>query len=50
MTLFAAVCPLFARIVVGPHMENFPVVMDDFLAANAISQVRDARELEEAIR
>ena len=31
-------------IVVGPHMENFPVIIRDFLAAEAIVQVRDARD------
>ncbi len=33
-------------IIVGPHMENFPGVMDDFLAADALVQVADASELE----
>jgi 3-deoxy-D-manno-octulosonic-acid transferase len=33
-------------IVVGPHMENFPGVMDDFLAADALVQVADSAELE----
>jgi 3-deoxy-D-manno-octulosonic-acid transferase len=32
-------------VVVGPHMENFPGVMDDFLAAKALVQVTDEREL-----
>ncbi|MBT3193675.1 MAG: hypothetical protein HN341_14100, partial [Verrucomicrobia bacterium] len=33
-------------IVVGPHMENFPGVMDDFITADALIQVSDAAELE----
>jgi len=33
-------------IVVGPNMENFPVVIDDFLEAGAIVQVADATELQ----
>jgi len=33
-------------IVVGPHMENFPGVMDDFIDAKALIQVADADELE----
>lgn len=33
-------------IIVGPNMENFTDVMRDFLAAAAVVQVRDARELE----
>jgi 3-deoxy-D-manno-octulosonic-acid transferase len=37
-------------IVVGPNMENFPVVMTDFLAAQAIIQVQDAAALEDTIR
>lgn len=42
---------LFAKpIVIGPHMENFPVVVSDFLAANALMQVTDAKGLEEAFR
>lgn len=32
-------------VIVGPNMENFPVVMKDFLAAQAIVQVRDVRDL-----
>ena len=32
-------------IVVGPHMENFPVIARDFLAANACAQARDADDL-----
>lgn len=31
-------------VVVGPHMENFPVVAQDFLAANAYVQARDAAD------
>jgi 3-deoxy-D-manno-octulosonic-acid transferase len=38
---------LFAKpIVVGPHMENFPGVIQDFLSAEALIQVSDASELE----
>ncbi|MFH0879507.1 MAG: 3-deoxy-D-manno-octulosonic acid transferase [Lentisphaerota bacterium] len=36
-------------IVVGPNMENFPVITADFLKAVALLQVRDARELQTAI-
>ena len=36
-------------IVVGPHMENFPVVTKDFLEAQAIRQVQNKAELEEVI-
>jgi 3-deoxy-D-manno-octulosonic-acid transferase len=32
-------------VAVGPHMENFPVIMDDFLRADAIAQVSDENEL-----
>jgi 3-deoxy-D-manno-octulosonic-acid transferase len=34
-------------IVVGPHMENFPGVMDDFIDTKALIQVADAAELEQ---
>lgn len=41
---------LFGKpIVVGPRMSNFPVVMRDFLAANAIRQVPDAGGLKTAV-
>lgn len=41
---------LFGRpIVVGPNMENFPSVMDDFLSANALRQVADFQTLEKTI-
>jgi 3-deoxy-D-manno-octulosonic-acid transferase len=33
-------------IVVGPHMENFPAISQDFLAAHAYAQAGDAKELE----
>lgn len=33
-------------VVVGPHMENFPGVIEDFLSADALVQVADAVELE----
>lgn len=33
-------------VVVGPHMENFPSVSDDFARADAWIQVKDAQELE----
>jgi 3-deoxy-D-manno-octulosonic-acid transferase len=32
-------------IVVGPYMENFPVILSEFLAARALIQVRNADEL-----
>ncbi|MBM4152241.1 MAG: 3-deoxy-D-manno-octulosonic acid transferase [Kiritimatiellaceae bacterium] len=42
---------LFGRaIVVGPNMENFPLVMDDFVSAQAIRQVSDVQSHEQAIR
>ena len=36
-------------IVFGPHMENFAEIADTFLASSAAIQVRNARELEEAV-
>ena len=36
-------------VVVGPHMENFPSVSDDFARAGAWVQVKDAQELETAL-
>ena len=33
-------------IIVGPHMENFPGVIQDFLSMDALIQVADAGELE----
>lgn len=33
-------------IVVGPHMENFPVISRDFLEAGAYVQARDAEDLQ----
>ena len=41
---------LFGKpIVVGPNMENFPSVMDDFLLKGALIQVRDIPALEQNI-
>lgn len=41
---------LFGKpIIVGPNMENFPSVMDDFRAANALRQVPDFQTLETTI-
>ncbi len=41
---------LFGKaVVVGPNMENFPSVMDDFLSAKALRQVKDSQELESAV-
>jgi len=41
---------LFGKaIVVGPNMENFPSVMDDFLVKGALSQVQDVLALEKTI-
>ena len=41
---------LFGKaVVVGPNMENFPSIMDDFLAANAFRQVADFQTLEKTI-
>lgn len=36
-------------IIVGPHMENFSVIIRDFMAAGAVRQVRDAGELKAVI-
>jgi len=42
---------LFGKpVLFGPNMENFPVVVQDFLAANAAVQVRDQDELEARTR
>jgi len=41
---------LFGKaIVVGPNMENFPAVMDDFLQKEALLQVQDVPALEKSI-
>ena len=41
---------LFSKaVVVGPNMENFPSVMDDFLSAKAIRQVADFQTLEKTV-
>lgn len=37
-------------IVVGPHMENFPDVIRDFLAAGALVQVSDSKALSAALQ
>jgi 3-deoxy-D-manno-octulosonic-acid transferase len=37
-------------IVVGPHLENFPVISDDFLKAGAMVQATDKAGLERALR
>ncbi len=37
-------------VVVGPHMENFPVVMQDFLAAEAVRQIESPDALIETVR
>lgn len=37
-------------IVVGPNMENFPGIMEDFLEADALIQVQDAEGLRDAFR
>jgi 3-deoxy-D-manno-octulosonic-acid transferase len=37
-------------IVVGPHLENFPVISDDFLGADAMLQVSDKAGLERSLR
>ena len=36
-------------VVVGPHMENFPGVMDDFITAEALIQVAGGGELKEKL-
>lgn len=43
-----AVCA--KAIVVGPHMENFPVVSEDFRLARAMVQVNDTAGLLDAVR
>jgi 3-deoxy-D-manno-octulosonic-acid transferase len=41
---------LFGKsIIVGPNMENFPAVMDDFLLKSALCQVQDVPALEQNI-
>ena len=41
---------LFGKaVVVGPNMENFPSVMDDFISANAIRQVVDILDLKKTV-
>ncbi len=41
---------LFGKpIIVGPNMENFPSVMEDFLFADAIRQVADLQGVEKAL-
>ncbi|MFA7257364.1 MAG: 3-deoxy-D-manno-octulosonic acid transferase, partial [Kiritimatiellales bacterium] len=41
---------LFGKpIVVGPNMENFPSVMEDFLSAKALRQVSDFQTLEKTV-
>lgn len=39
-----------APIIVGPHMENFESIAQDFLAAGALLQIRRAQELEPAVQ
>lgn len=42
---------LFGKpILVGPNMENFPLVMDDFLSADALQQVQDFPPTPEGLR
>jgi 3-deoxy-D-manno-octulosonic-acid transferase len=42
---------LFGKaVVVGPNMENFPSIMDDFLAAKALRQVAGFQTLEETVK
>lgn len=36
-------------VVVGPHMENFPGISDDFARAGAWVQIKDAQELGETL-
>jgi 3-deoxy-D-manno-octulosonic-acid transferase len=37
-------------VVVGPHMENFPAIAQDFLEAGAYAQAKDAAELNVLLR
>jgi 3-deoxy-D-manno-octulosonic-acid transferase len=36
-------------VVVGPNMENFPAIMEDFLAENAVIQVKDLQGLRRSV-
>ena len=36
-------------VVFGPHMQNFPQIVPQFVAADAVRQVKDATELERAL-
>jgi 3-deoxy-D-manno-octulosonic-acid transferase len=41
---------LFGKVViVGPHMENFQAIADEFRAAGAVVEVREAEELAGAV-
>jgi len=41
---------LFAKpVIVGPHMENFQAIADDFARANAMVRIREAAELATAV-
>lgn len=41
---------LYAKpVVVGPNMENFASVMEDFLAAGAIAQIKDLQDLRRTV-
>lgn len=37
-------------VIVGPHIESFEAIVNKFLAADAMIQVRDAAELQEQVR
>ncbi|MDD4735685.1 MAG: 3-deoxy-D-manno-octulosonic acid transferase [Kiritimatiellae bacterium] len=37
-------------VITGPHMENFPGIIEDFCDAKALIQVRDSAELFEALK
>ncbi|HZQ54987.1 MAG TPA: tetraacyldisaccharide 4'-kinase [Bryobacteraceae bacterium] len=39
-----------AAVIVGPHMQNFEAIADDFLRANAIVQIQSAVELTPTLR
>lgn len=41
----------FSRpVIIGPHMENFPDIAEEFRAAGAVLEIQDGRELAGAVR
>ena len=37
-------------IIIGPHMENFAAIAQDFIKMGALRQIKEARELQPAVR